>query len=159
MLDRPASGGFDVFYQDYVTKGYFIPPYVAFADSLGMLGTSLKAQWFLWILKNKKIKIATFSRNFGHMSAVNAGLILSQGEKVVIMDADLQDPPEVIEKMWKKAKEGYQVVYGIKEKRKESFIKRFLFDAFYRILNNISSYKMPLDAGTFSLIDRKIINI
>ncbi|WP_315902231.1 hypothetical protein [Serratia quinivorans] len=48
---------FDVFYQDYVTKGYFIPPYVAFADSLGMLGTSLKAQWFLWILKNKKIKI------------------------------------------------------------------------------------------------------
>lgn len=51
--------------------------------------------------KNKKIKIASFSRNFGHMSAVNAGLILAQGEKVVIMDADLQDPPEVIEKMWK----------------------------------------------------------
>ncbi|MBX4205653.1 glycosyltransferase family 2 protein [Candidatus Microgenomates bacterium] len=109
--------------------------------------------------KNKKVKIATFSRNFGHMSAVNAGLVLSLGEKVIIMDADLQDPPEVIEKMWHKSKEGYQVIYGIKEKRKENFVRKFLFSTFYKILNNISSYKMPLDAGTFSLLDRKIVNI
>lgn len=109
--------------------------------------------------RDKKIKIISFSRNFGHMPAVSAGLKYSSGKKIVIMDADLQDPPEVITKMWTKSKQGYDVVYGVKKKRKEKLIKRFLFKVFYRILNNISSYKMPLDAGTFSLIDRKVIDI
>ncbi len=109
--------------------------------------------------KDKKVKIISFSRNFGHMPAVDAGLKYASGKKIVLMDADLQDPPEVIEKMWKKSKEGYEVVFGVKEKRKENIIRRILFKTFYRILNQISPYKMPLDAGTFSLIDRRIVDI
>src|SRR3989339_933882 len=106
--------------------------------------------------KDKKVKYISFSRNFGHMSALDAGLKYASGEKVAIIDADLQDPPEVITKMYKKSLEGYNVVYGIKIKRKEGVIKRFLFNSFYKTLNKISSYKMPLNTGTFSIIDNKV---
>jgi len=109
--------------------------------------------------KDRKIKIISFSRNFGHMSAVDAGIKYSQGKKVVIMDADLQDPPRIILKMYKKSLKGFDVVYGVKKKRKEGILKRFLFKTFYRILNNIAKPKMPIDAGTFSIIDRKVVNI
>lgn len=109
--------------------------------------------------KNKRVKIISFSRNFGHMSAINAGLSLASGRKVAVMDADMQDPPHVIEKMYKKSLEGYDVVYGIKKKRKEGFIRKLLFKSFYKILDRISSLKMPLDAGTFSILDRKIVDI
>lgn len=108
---------------------------------------------------DKKVKVLSFSRNFGHMPAIDAGLKHASGEKVVLMDADLQDPPEIIEKLWQKSKEGYDVVFGIKEKRKENIVRRALFKIFYRILNQISPYKMPFDAGTFSLIDRRIVDI
>ncbi len=109
--------------------------------------------------KDKKVKIINFSRNFGHMSAVNAGLSYSSGQKVAVMDADMQDPPFVIEKMYKKSLEGYDVVYGIKKKRKEGIVRKFLFKSFYRVLDKISNLKMPLDAGTFSILDRKIVDI
>lgn len=109
--------------------------------------------------KDKRVKIITFSRNFGHMSAINAGLVHSSGRKVAVMDADMQDPPNVIEKMYKKSLEGYDVVYGIKKKRKEGFIRKFLFKSFYKLLDKISSLSMPLDAGTFSILDRKIVDI
>lgn len=109
--------------------------------------------------KDKKLKIVSFSRNFGHMAAINAGLKESSGKKVVIMDADLQDPPEIISKMYEKSKKGYEVVYGIKKKRKEGTIKKFMFTTFYKILNSISQIKMPLDSGTFSLIDRRVVDI
>jgi len=109
--------------------------------------------------KDKRVKIITFSRNFGHMSAINAGLSYSSGRKVAVMDADMQDPPSVIEKMYKKSLEGYDVVYGIKKKRKEGFLRKFLFKLFYKILDKISSLRMPLDAGTFSILDRKIVDI
>lgn len=109
--------------------------------------------------KDKHIKIVSFSRNFGHMSAINAGLSLASGRKVAVMDADMQDPPHVIEKMYKKSLEGFDVVYGIKKKRKEGLVRKFLFKSFYKILDKISSLRMPLDAGTFSILDRKIVNI
>lgn len=109
--------------------------------------------------KDKKVKVITFSRNFGHMSAINAGLSHSSGKKVVVMDADMQDPPNVIERMYRKSLEGYDVVYGIKKKRKEGFVRKFLFKSFYKILDRISSLSMPLDAGTFSILDRKIVDI
>lgn len=109
--------------------------------------------------KDKKVKFLSFSRNFGHMPAVVAGLKAASGEKVALMDADLQDPPELIEKMFDQSAKGYGVVYGIKTKRKEGQLKRFLFTAFYKILDKISAYKMPVNAGTFSLIDRKVVNI
>lgn len=105
--------------------------------------------------KDKKVKFISFSRNFGHMPALDAGLKAAKGEKVILMDADLQDPPEVIPKMYAKSNK-YDVVYGVKKDRKESAIMRLLFDSFYKILNNLSSYKMPPNAGTFSIINRKI---
>lgn len=108
---------------------------------------------------DSKVKIINFSRNFGHMPAIDAGLTYCSGEKIVIMDADLQDPPEVISKMWGKSEEGYDVVFGVKEKRKESILRKFLFSSFYRLLDKVSEHKMPLDAGTFSLIDKKIVKI
>lgn len=108
---------------------------------------------------DRKIKFLSFSRNFGHMPAVAAGLKSATGNKVVLMDADLQDPPELIEKLYRESQKGFEVVYGVKTKRKEKALKKFLFSAFYIILDKISAYKMPLDAGTFSLIDRKVVNI
>lgn len=108
--------------------------------------------------KNNQIKLISFSRNFGHMSAVSAGLKHSSGNKVVLIDGDLQDPPEIIPEMLKKAKD-FEVVYGIKKKRKEGFLRRLLFKSFYLLLNTISPYKMPKDAGTFSVIDKKVVNI
>lgn len=114
------------------------------------------------LLKNRKrwqkVKLISFSRNFGHMSAINAGLENSTGERVVVMDADMQDPPFVIEKMYKKSLEGFDVVYGIKKKRKESFIRVYMMKVFYRLLGKISNVKIPLDAGTFSLISRKVVD-
>jgi polyisoprenyl-phosphate glycosyltransferase len=109
--------------------------------------------------KDKRIKTIHFSRNFGHMSAINAGLLASSGKKVVLMDADLQDPPKVIVKMYQKSIHGYDVVYGIKKRRKENIVLRIGFLLFYRILNSISNYKMPLDAGTFSILDRRVVDI
>lgn len=109
--------------------------------------------------KDKKVKIISFSRNFGHMSALNAGLAYSSGQKVAVMDADMQDPPQVIIKMYKKSLEGYDVVYGVKKKRKESFFRVFLMKIFYKLLDKISNLKMPLDAGTFSILDRRVVDI
>lgn len=109
--------------------------------------------------KDRRIKIISFSRNFGHMQAVSAGLRNASGKFVVLMDGDLQDPPELIPKMLDKIKEGYDVVYGVKKKRKEGFFRRFLFSSFYRILSSVSSYEMPIDAGTFSAISRVVVNI
>lgn len=130
---------------------------IIFVDD-GSSDTSLEVIKKLRI-KDKKIKAISFSRNFGHMPAVIAGLKESIGQKVVIMDADLQDPPEVITRMWKKSEEGFDVIYGVKKKRKEGILRKLLFKIFYRILNSISTYKMPLDAGTFSLIDKKVVLI
>lgn len=109
--------------------------------------------------KDKKVKIISFSRNFGHMSALNAGLAYSSGQKVAVMDADMQDPPQVIIKMYKKSLEGYDVVYGVKKKRKESFFRVFLMKIFYKLLDKISNLKMPLDAGTFSILDKRVVDI
>src|SRR3990167_5819500 len=80
-------------------------------------------------------KLITFSRNFGHQSAVSAGLEHSSGEVVVIMDGDLQDPPEIIPSLIQKWKEGYNIVYAIRTKRKENMIKRLLYSGFYRVLH------------------------
>lgn len=118
---------------------------------------------FLELLKLSKedtrIKYINFSRNFGHQIAVTAGLDLSKGDAVVIIDGDLQDPPEVIPEMYAKHKEGFEVVYGQRLKRKgESFFKKITAKYFYRILKKITSVNIPIDTGDFRLIDRKIVN-
>lgn len=106
------------------------------------------------------IKVIDFSRNFGHQNAVTAGLNNCSGEMAVIIDADLQDPPEVIPEMVSiMKKEGANVVYGVRKKRKgENFFKLMTAKLFYRLLNSMSEVKFPLDTGDFRLIDRKVIN-
>lgn len=110
--------------------------------------------------KESRVKAITFSRNFGHQLAVSAGLDSSLGEAVVIIDADLQDPPEVIKEMYGKWAEGYKVVYGKrKTRKKESFFKLFTSKAFYKIFNHLSETAIPLDTGDFRLIDRSVVDV
>jgi len=107
-----------------------------------------------------KVKILNFSRNFGHQAAVTAGLKHCNGDLAVIIDADLQDPPEVIPQMLNVyEKEKCNVVYGVRNKRKgESFFKLFTAKIFYRLLNSLSDITFPVDTGDFRLIDRNVIN-
>ena len=108
--------------------------------------------------KDPRVKMVSFSRNFGHEAATTAGLDRAKGDCVVIIDADCQDPPEVIVKLVEKWREGYQVVYAQREKRPgESFLKKFTSFLFYRIFNSISPIKMPPDTGDFRLVDRKVL--
>lgn len=101
----------------------------------------------------------SFSRNFGHQVAVSAGLKYSQGDLVAILDADLQDPPELLKKFIAKWREGYDVIYGIRTNRQESLFLRFCFSSFYRILDWISNIYIPRDAGDFALMDRKVVDV
>jgi dolichol-phosphate mannosyltransferase len=106
---------------------------------------------------DKTVRLLNFSRNFGHQAAITAGMDVSVGDAVIVIDADLQDPPEVMLKMMKKWKEGYDVVYGKREKREgETFFKKFTAGAFYRLLKSMTSVDVPVDAGDFRLIDRKV---
>ena len=106
------------------------------------------------------IRYINFSRNFGHQVAVAAGLDYSVGEAVVIIDADLQDPPELIKDMFDKMKQGYEVVYAKRRSRTgESFLKKTTARLFYRILSSITSIDIPLDTGDFRMIHRKIVDV
>jgi dolichol-phosphate mannosyltransferase len=101
-----------------------------------------------------------FARNFGHQIAVTAGLDYSRGDAVVIIDADLQDPPEVILKMIAKWREGYEVVYAIRTEREgETWFKEFTASLFYRLIYRITDVDIPLDTGDFRLLDRKVVNV
>lgn len=107
--------------------------------------------------EDENIKLVNFSRNFGHQPAITAGMRVSAGKAVIVIDADLQDPPEIMLKMIEKWKGGYDVVYGKRAKREgESFFKKFTAGAFYRILKSMTSIDIPVDAGDFRLIDRKV---
>lgn len=106
-----------------------------------------------------RIRPIKLSRNFGHQPAITCGIENAKGDAVVILDADLQDPPEVINEFISKWREGYEVVYGKRNTRKgESFFKRVSAASFYRLLNRISDTKLPVDTGDFRLIDRKVVN-
>ncbi len=105
------------------------------------------------------VKLIEFSRNFGHQAAISAGLKYARGEAVVIMDGDLQDPPEEIPVFINKWKSGYEVVYAIRTKRKEVWIKQWAYALFYRLLKFISDINIPLDAGDFCVLDRKVVDI
>jgi glycosyltransferase involved in cell wall biosynthesis len=98
------------------------------------------------------------SRNFGHQAAVTAGLDHARGRAVVVMDGDLQDPPEVIPQLLGLWRDGHEVVYAVRQHRKEGPVKRLGYHAFYRILNAISDLDIPLDSGDFCLMDRKVVD-
>lgn len=107
-----------------------------------------------------EVKFIDFSRNFGHQIAVTAGLDKSTGAAVVIIDADLQDPPEVIIDLYNKMQTGYEVVYARRRSRQgESWLKLWTAKKFYRILSKITSISIPIDTGDFRIIDRKIVEV
>ncbi len=109
-------------------------------------------------LNDKRVKLIRFSRNFGHQVAISAGIDRAVGKVAVIIDADLQDPPEVIPGMIEKWSTGYEVVYGVRKKRKgESLFKRVTAALFYRLLRQMTPIEIPLDAGDFRLLDRKVL--
>ncbi len=109
--------------------------------------------------KDESIKLVRFSRNFGHQAAIVAGLTHSAGDIVAVIDADLQDPPEVVVQMIDKWREGFDVVYGIRQKRKEPWLKRIAYWTFYRIFQSLSDINAPLDAGDFCLMNRRVVDV
>jgi len=108
--------------------------------------------------RDSRFKVIHFSRNFGHQAALSAGLDASTGAAVVLMDCDLQDPPEVIESFIDHWRRGSEVVYGVRRKRKEGLLKRAGYSAFYRSMRMVAQIEVPLDAGDFCLMDRKVVD-
>ncbi|PID85890.1 MAG: glycosyltransferase [Chloroflexi bacterium] len=109
--------------------------------------------------KDNRVKGISFSRNFGFQEAVTAGLDHSSGDAVILTDADLQDPPEVIPEMIAKWREGYDVVYGVRTEREgETWFKLITAKMFYRIIHRITSVNIPLDTGDFRLMDRRVVD-
>ncbi|HWB19592.1 MAG TPA: glycosyltransferase family 2 protein, partial [Phycisphaerales bacterium] len=106
--------------------------------------------------RDARFTLIDLSRNFGHQAAMSAGLAHADGDVVAMMDGDLQDPPEVIPKLLEKWREGYQVVYAVRRKRKEGLIKRTAYAMFYRSMKAIAAIDIPLDAGDFCLVDKAV---
>ncbi|GCD09968.1 glycosyltransferase family 2 protein [Clostridium tagluense] len=107
--------------------------------------------------KDANIKLVNFSRNFGHQAAITAGMNIALGNAIIVIDADLQDPPEAILEMTKKWRQGYNVVYGKRIKREgETFFKKFTAKSYYRLLKSMTTIDIPVDTGDFRLIDRKV---
>lgn len=105
------------------------------------------------------VRVISFSRNFGHQTAVTAGLNYSAGSAVVVLDGDLQDPPELIRDLLARWRDGYQVVYAIRRTRRESWLKRAAYRLFYRLLRSLSYVNIPLDAGDFAIMDRRVVDL
>jgi dolichol-phosphate mannosyltransferase len=108
--------------------------------------------------KNKKVIVVNHTRNFGSQSAFTSGMRIASGDAVILLDGDLQDPPELIESFYQKWQEGYDVVYGIRVKRDASLFLQIAYKAFYRVFRAASYVPMPLDAGDFSLLDRRVVD-
>ncbi|MBN2119083.1 MAG: glycosyltransferase family 2 protein [Anaerolineales bacterium] len=110
--------------------------------------------------EDERVRPVIFARNFGHQIAITAGWDYARGAAVVIIDADLQDPPELILEMAKKWKEGYEVVYAVRAEREgESWFKLWTASLFYRLIYRITDVKIPLDTGDFRLMDRKVVDV
>ena len=108
---------------------------------------------------NRHVRVVRLSRNFGHQLAITAGLDRSDGDAVVVMDADLQDPPETIGAMVDKWSEGFEVVYAVRRSRAgETWMKKFLAAGFYRVFRRLAKVNVPMDAGDFRLVDRCVVD-
>ena len=119
-------------------------------DSLALLRTM--------VAQDSRVRVVNLSRNFGQQAAYSAGLKHARGEAVVLLDADLQDPPEVIAEFVAQWRAGYQVVYGVRKRRKEGLGKRLSYNVFYRLLSRFSDIPIPRDTGDFCLMDRKVVD-
>jgi polyisoprenyl-phosphate glycosyltransferase len=118
--------------------------------------------WTMLVEQNQRDprwRAISLARNFGHQTAVSAGIQYGQGDALIIMDADLQDPPEELWRFIEAWEQGNEVVYAIREKRKESWVKRGAYWIFYRMLSRIVSFQMPEDSGDFCLMDRKVVEV
>jgi len=109
--------------------------------------------------KDPKVVVINHTRNFGSQNAFTSGMRISTGDAVALLDGDLQDPPELIEDFHKKWKEGFEVVYGVRVKREAPFLMAGAYKAFYRLFRATSYVPIPVDAGDFSLLDRKVVNV
>jgi dolichol-phosphate mannosyltransferase len=111
-------------------------------------------------MHDRAIRIVALSRNFGHEMATTAGLHHARGQAVIVMDADLQDPPELIGEFLKKWREGYEVVYGVRKKREqETLMKKLTSFLFYRLMGRIADVRIPPDTGDFRLMDRRVLDV
>lgn len=110
------------------------------------------------IANEPRIKLISFSRNFGHQNAISAGLRAAKGDNVAIIDADLQDPPELIPEMLEILDQGSDVVYGVRENRKETFFKRIAYKVYYYLLSWLSERPVPRDAGDFCVMRRRVVD-
>ncbi len=111
-------------------------------------------------LQDTRFQSVILSRNFGHQRAVSAGMKVARGTQgVFILDGDLQDPPELLADFYAQLKAGYEVIYAVRKKRKESFFKKIAYKGFYRLLQKISYIDIPLDSGDFALLSRKVVDI
>jgi polyisoprenyl-phosphate glycosyltransferase len=108
---------------------------------------------------SRKIKAITHSRNFGSQAAFTSGMTRATGDACVLLDGDLQDPPELIEDFYRVWLEGYDVVYGVRTKREMPLLWEFAYKGFYRLFQRLAYIRVPVDAGDFSLIDRKVMNV
>jgi len=109
---------------------------------------------------DQRVRPVIFARNFGHQIAVTAGIDYSRGDAVIIIDADLQDPPEVILDLIEKWREGYEVVFAVREEREgETWFKRTTASLFYRLIQAVTNVDIPLDTGDFRLIDKKVVDV
>lgn len=106
-----------------------------------------------------RIKYLGLSRNFGHQVAISCGIDFAAGDGVIVMDGDLQDPPEVLPGLISRWREGYDVVYAVRQQRKESVFKRAAYKGFYWLLARVSYLDIPLDSGDFSLMDRRVVDL
>jgi dolichol-phosphate mannosyltransferase len=124
-------------------------------------GSSDGSTAMLWKLAemDPHVRVVELARNFGHQVAISAGLDFARGDAVIVMDADLQDPPEVLPQFIAEWRAGNDVVYAIRERRKESWPKRMAYTAFYRMLRKVSNVEIPLDAGDFCIMDRRVVNL
>jgi len=147
-------------FKDTVTKALLrtgCPYELVFVDDGGTDGTREKLAAFA--KQKSEIKAVIFSRNFGKEAAMSAGLDHASGDVVIVMDVDLQDPPELILEFLAKWREGFDVVYGKREDRRaDSFAKRFTAGGFYRLFNKLAGVKIPANTGDYRLMDRKVVD-
>jgi dolichol-phosphate mannosyltransferase len=123
---------------------------------------SLDDTWLLLERQNQcdeRWRGVSFARNFGHQIAVSAGLDYARGDLVAVLDADLQDPPEELTRFMAKWREGYDVVFAVRQRRKENFLKRFCYWSFYRLISRMVAFELPLDAGDLLLLDRRVVDV
>jgi glycosyltransferase involved in cell wall biosynthesis len=109
--------------------------------------------------QDERFRVLSFSRNFGHQAAISAGLAAATGEAVAVMDADLQDPPEMLGSALAKLHDGFDVVHAVRRKRKESLFKRCAYAGFYRLLKAVAEIDIPLDSGDFCVMSRRVVDL